>query len=82
MDSESIDYQALYTQLQGEIERLKLDMWASKQRYSLQRIMARIFNALAARLADMTTVEWIAAACIVSIALHYHYKVWKDGIKA
>lgn len=79
MDSESIDYKALYEQISGELEKLKLDMWASRQRPALQRFTSALYHALLSRFADMTVVEMIAVAVILSVGIHYHF--WIKELK-
>jgi hypothetical protein len=75
--AEDIDYAALYKQVQKELETLKLEMWAMKQRGTIARTARVAYNALLSRFADMTAVEILTAACILSIALHYHYQLAK-----
>ncbi len=71
MDSEEIDYKALYEQVRTELEKHKLETWIRGQRH----LFHDLGEMIVARLQDMTIPEWVIVLVMISAIIHYHQAI-------
>jgi hypothetical protein len=69
VDSEQIDYEALYKQVSKELEDYKLNTWIRSQ---VKPIFLVAWERVRERLVDMTIPEWVCVFVLLSIGIHYH----------